>query len=111
MNSNAPFSTCIIRVGKGALLYPTDLLVFRQIAPAFSRLQCLSNSLDSPLDDVVLGLSADIHKMCAVSCHTNDDFRIFLRVFLCRPQGLIRYHIELHMIQTEIGPCPHIGLP
>lgn len=42
----------------------------------------LSNTLNGSLDDVVLGFSADVHKMSTVAGHPNDDLLVFFRVFL-----------------------------
>ena len=68
-------------------------------------------SLNCTLDDIVLRFATDIDKVRTVTSDPDNQLLIFFWFSLGSPQVLIRYTVELDMIQSEIIPGFHVRLP
>ena len=62
--------------------------------------------LYGPLDDVVLYLFAQFHKVSRIPSHPDNDVLVLIRFFLSSQQGLVIQHIDLDVIASlgKVGP-------
>ena len=75
------------------------------------REEVLAKPLNGSLDDVVLSLSADVHKVGTVTGYTYNHFLVLFRILLSSPQRSVIHHVELDVIEAQIRPGLHVRLP
>ena len=62
----------------------------------------LIKTLLCSFDDLILKCLVKISEMITVTCNTNDQITVFIRVILCIDQSLPVYDIELDMMSVQI---------